>query len=154
MPNPAQASVWLAEQRCPDPDLNLALAGRAPLDALENGENAEWQTQRKRFCDALAQPDSGDAIAMAESVLKLVPASVLRWLQTWIYDLVSLQTTQESRYHLDRTKTQISLNKTVQLIDLLNFNLEISSAKRLIHHPLSPKLFWESLFIQYFKLFK
>ena len=154
MPNPAQASAWLAEQRCPDPALNLALAGRAPLDALENGENVEWQTQRKRFCDALSQPDAGDAIAMAESVLKLAPASVMRWLQTWIYDLVSLQTTQESRYHLDRTKTQISLNKTVQLIDLLNFNLEVSSAKRLILHPLNPKLFWESLFIQYFKLFK
>lgn len=154
MPNSAQASAWLAEQRCPEPDLNLALAGRAPLEALENGANAEWQIQRKRFCDALSEANAGDPIAMAESVLKIAPASVLRWLQTWIYDLVSLQTTHKSRYHLDRAETQISLNKTVQLIDLLDFNLEISLAKRLIHHPLNPRLFWESLFIQYFKLFK
>ena len=154
IPNPAQASAWLAERRCPDPALNLALAGRAPLDALENGENAEWQTQRKRFCDALSQPYAGDAIAMAESVQKLAPVTVLRWLQTWIYDLVSLQITQDGRYHVDQTKIQINLNKNLQLIDLLNFSSEISSAKRLIHHPLNPKLFWESLFIKYFKLYK
>ena len=154
MPNPAEAAAWLAFQRCPDPELNLALAGRAPLAALENGENAEWQTQRKRFCDALSQPNGGDAVAMAESVLKLAPIIVLRWLQTWIYDLVSLRTTQESRYHIDRTKTQINLNKNIQLIDLLNFNAEVSSARRLIHHPLNPRLFWEFLFIKYFKLFK
>jgi DNA polymerase III subunit delta' len=153
MPNPAQASAWLDAQHCPEPELNLALAGRAPLDALANGENPEWQAQRKRFCDALARPTESDAIGLAESVLKIGPAIVIGWLQTWIYDLVSLRITELNRYHLDQIKSQISLNKKFQLIELLNFNSELSSAKRLIHHPLNLKLFWEFLFIKYFKLF-
>ena len=152
-PRPAHAVTWLSEQHCPEPTLNLAMAGGSPLDALANGENSEWQMQRQRFCKALAQPADGDAIALAESVLKIAPATVLSWLQTWIYDLIRLKITQKNRYHLDQIKTQNDLNKSSQLMELLNINSEISAAKRLIHHPLNPKLFWEFLFIKYFKLF-
>ncbi len=153
VPSPAQASAWLSAQQCPEPDLNLALAGRAPLDALANGENPEWQAQRKRFCDALARPTESDAISLAESVLKIAPVTVVGWLQTWVYDLVRLKITQENRYHLDQFKSQMNVNKNFRLIELLNFNSELNAAKRLIHHPLNPKLFWEFLFIKYFKLF-
>ena len=153
VPNPAQASAWLSAQHCPEPDLNLALAGRAPLDALANGENPEWQGQRKRFCDALARPSESDAISLAESVLKIGPTTVMGWLQTWVYDLVRLKITHENRYHVDQFKSQTNLNKNFRLVELMNFNSELNAAKRLIHHPLNPKLFWEFLFIKYFKLF-
>ena len=153
VPGPVQASAWLGAQHCPEPDLNLALAGRAPLDALANGENAEWQAQRKRFCEALARPTESDAIGLAESVLKIGPATVIGWLQTWIYDLARLKFANENRYHLDQIRSQKNLNEKFQLIELLNFNAELNTAKRLIHHPLNPKLFWEFLFIKYFKLF-
>ncbi len=153
-PDPQFASAWLTQQQCPEPALSLALAGHAPLNALKNSEDGEWQTQRKRFCEALSQPAAGDPIALAESVLKLTPATVLRWLQTWIYDLVHLKTIQKNRYHLDFEKSQNDFNKNVQLIELLNFNTELIAARRLLHHPLNPKLFWEFLFIKYFNLNK
>ncbi len=149
IPDPREAGLWLAEQRCADSALNLALAGQAPLDALDISANADWQSQRKGFCDALASVP-GDPIAVAELVQKIDAAVVLRWLQTWIYDLISLKTIQSHRYHTDQSNSLNKINKQFQLFDLLNFNDEIIASKRLIRHPLNIKLVWESLFIKYF----
>ena len=153
VPNPVQAAAWLEAEKCVESTLNLALAGGAPLEALEHGRNAESHTQRKRFCDTLSRPAAGDPIMLAESIAKLAPATVMRWLHTWIYDLMSVKATARSRYHNDLTETLNNLSNNTQLIELNKFNSELIQAKRLLHHPLNAKLFWELLFIKYFSLF-
>ncbi len=153
MPDSVEASAWLAEQGCAKPELNLALAGQAPLEALRNATDAEWHDQRETFCDALSHPDCADVIGIAEVLQKSPAPQVMRWLQTWVYDLMSLNMTSQCRYHPDYLKAITNLNKNIQLTDLLNFNRELSDARRLVHHPLNPKLFWESILIKYFALF-
>ncbi len=153
VPDAAQARAWLTEQGCAEPELNLALAGQAPLQALRAAEDADWHGQRKVFFDALSHPERADVIAIAESLQKTLPPQAMRWLQTWIYDLMCLKTASKCRYNLDYLKAIANLNKTIQLIDLLHFNGDISDSRRLVHHPLSPKLFWESILIKYFALF-
>lgn len=153
MPSRDQATAWLAEEKCREPALNLALAGGAPLEALAVGRNPDLQAQRKHFCDALSQPDSVDAIALAESISKLAPAAVMRWLHTWVYDLMSAKASGDNRFHVDRIKGINNLSKLLKPIELYKFNSELINAKRLLNHPLNPKLFWESLFIKYFNLF-
>ncbi len=152
-PSPDQATAWLAQQKCPEPALYLALAGGAPIEALELGQNPELQSHRKRFCDALSRPDSADAIALAESISKLAPAVVMRWLHTWIYDLLYVRARGECRFHVDLFKQISDLSKIIQFVEFNKFNSELINTKRLLNHPLNPKLFWESLFIKYFKLF-
>ena len=152
-PDPAQASAWLAEQGCAEPALNLALAGHAPLEALRFAADAEWHGQRKTFCDALSHPERADVIGVAEWLQKSPAPQAMRWLQTWIYDLVSLKTASKCCYHQDYIKAITNLNKNIQLIDLLNFNRELSDSRRLVHHPLNPKLFWEFILLKYFALF-
>ncbi len=155
MPAPSrdQATAWLAQENCPEPALHLALAGGAPLEALALGHSPELQGQRKDFCTALARPENADVIALAESVIKLPPAAVMRWLHTWVYDLMRAKAIVENRFHVDMTKLINNLSKNIQPIELIKFNSELLDAKRLINHPLNPKLFWESLFIKYFTLF-
>ena len=155
MPVPASvdAKNWLAEQGCKEPALDLALAVQAPLEALRTAEDLEWHRLRKMFCEALSRPDDADVIGIAESLQKAPAAQVMRWLQTWTYDLVSQKTTAKCRYHADYLQLISNLNKNSQLIDLLAFNRDILDSRRLIHHPLNPKLFWESILIKYFALF-
>lgn len=153
VPDTALASAWLAEQGCSEPALNLALAGQAPLAALRMAEDGDWHSQRRSFCDALAHPESADVVGIAEALQKSSPLEVMRWLQTWCYDLLSLKASSKSRYHLDYLQVFAKLNSKIQLIDLLNFNRELDDARRLIHHPLNPKLFWESILMKYFALF-
>lgn len=154
VPDPGEASAWLAEQGCAKPALNLALAGQAPLEAWRNAVDAEWHGQRKTFCDALSDPDRADVIGIAESLQKSPAPQAMRWLQTWVYDLMSLKTASHCRYHPDYLKAITNLNKNIHFIDLLNFNRELADARRLVHHPLNPKLFWELILIKYFALFR
>lgn len=153
MPGSEEASAWLAEQGCAEPALNLALAGHAPLEALRIAADAEWHGQRKTFCDALSRPDRADVIGIAEALQKSPAPQVMRWLQTWTYDLMSLKLASQCRYHPDYLKAITNLNINIQLTDLLYFHRELSDSRRLVHHPLNPKLFWESILIKYFALF-
>lgn len=153
VPTSAEAQRWLAEQGCNDPALNLLLAGQAPLEALRSAEDLEWHSQRKMFCDALAHPERADVIGIAESLQKAPAPQVMRWLQTWTYDLMSQKTTAKCRYHADYLQPISNLNKNLQFIDLFVFNRELMDSRRLVHHPLNPKLFWESILIKYFALF-
>jgi len=152
LPISSEASAWLAEQGCTEPELNLALAGQAPLEALRAAEDGNWHGHRKAFCDALAHPERADVIGIAESLQKSPAPQVMRWMQTWIYDLVCLKTASRCRYHLDYLKALTNLNKTIHIVDLLNFNSDLSNSRRLIHHPLNPNLFWEFILIKYFAL--
>jgi DNA polymerase III subunit delta' len=153
MPVHDQATAWLTQENCPEPALNLALAGGAPIEALALGQSPELQAQRKHFCAALARPENADAIALAESIIKVPAPTVMRWLHTWIYDLMRAKASVEHRFHLDWSKSINNLNKKVQIIELYEFNSHLLDVKRLLNHPLNPKLFWESLFIKYFNLF-
>ena len=153
IPDAAEASAWLAQQGCAAPALNLALAGQAPLEALRVATNTDWHGQRNTFCDALSWPETGDVIGTAESLQKTPVPQAMRWLQTWTYDLLSEKTTSKCRYHPDYLKVITNLNKNIQLIDLLNFNRDLLESRRLVHHPLNPRLFWEFILIKYFALF-
>ncbi len=152
LPSLNEASAWLVEQGCTQPELNLALAGQDPLEALRAAEDANWHDQRKALCDALSHPERADLIGIAESLQKSPAPQVMRWMQTWIYDLVFLKTASQCRYHLDYLKALTNLNKTLHLSDLLSFYKDLSDSRRLIQHPLNPRLFWEFILIKYFGL--
>ena len=67
LPAPENARAWLAAQGVAAPKLALAQAGGAPLAALALA-GAEWQTERRAWLGALAEPRRLPVIALAARV--------------------------------------------------------------------------------------
>jgi DNA polymerase III subunit delta' len=150
---PREAALkWLHERRCQEPELLLGLAGNAPLEALRLAQS-DSADQRKAFLTYLAQPRAGTTIGAAEQAQRFALPDVLRWLQTWCFDLLALRMTGHNRYHLDFAEQQGVLVEQCSVFGLLDLERHVAASRRIAEHPLNAKLFLESLLWPYFKLF-
>lgn len=141
-PPAAEAQAWLALSGVERPELFLALAGGAPLEALrlsqqDNGQRAELLRRLEDGSQSLVQ--------LSEFVARLPVPEWLDWLQRWAHDLLAQKLADAPRYHLDFRELTACFAARADIHDLLDWEHRLRDAKRFVHHPLNPRLLAESL---------
>jgi DNA polymerase-3 subunit delta' len=150
LPSSEMAANWLREQGVLELDC-LAQAGGAPLAALDLSD-ADYQQQRGQVIELLAAPERLDPLAMAEQGEKLGLASMVGWLQQWVYDLISLNLAGRARFQPEASAAMIRLANAINLIELFRFQQELSVVQRTLQHPLNNRLVLEQLLYSYWQL--
>lgn len=151
MPVPArmEALNWLREQGVREPEICLAQAGGAPLEALALAEE-KYQQERREFLLHFINPAGMDPIQLAEaSEVELV--EIVAWLQKWAYDLLSIRLAGKIRYHQDFAEQLHELAKSANVKSLLGYQRELLGFKRVLQHPLNSQLLLEQLMFSYQK---
>ncbi len=146
MPDVTLATQWLKQQGVNAPLPILASSGFAPLLAGKEDEQLEL---RQKLLQALRQPAQFDLFALAEALQKTEQAWVVHHLQQWCYDLLSLKLAGRVRYHLGEEAVMQKLVASVDPLKLAQLQKQLQTARREATHTLNPKLFFESLFLDY-----
>lgn len=160
LPLPEQANAWLAAEGVDTPERWLALAGGAPLLAVELGTSGE-----RLLIDALLQQLRGgpklDPLAAAAALEKTVKAEkggtpmkrVMEWAQKWLVDLTLASSQLPVRYFVSERKQIEGLVKHTEQQRLLAFARKAIQYRRHSEHPLNSRLFLEDFFMAYAALF-
>lgn len=150
MPTPdfTQAIDWLDQQGIKNPKASLAVAGYAPLAALEYN-NEEYFVQYEAFIKHISTLKSFNPIFLAEEMQKSDLPTVVNWLQKWCYDLISFRLTGRIRYHLSMQTTIKALVEKIDPRQLARYLRSLIDMQRLSHHPLNHRLFLEEMLISY-----
>jgi DNA polymerase-3 subunit delta' len=147
-PDTECAIKWLTQQGVKAPVEALAASGFSPLQAVQLDEQLGSE-ERAKLLQALRQPSGLDVFALAETLQKTEQVLVVQWLQQWSYDLSAMKLAGKLRYHLG---DEVLIKKLVERIDPLNLaRLQklLVTSKREAQHTLNPKLFFESLLLNY-----
>ena len=158
-PDAATAAAWLATQGVADGARMLALAGGAPLLALDLADPA-----LQRECDAwlveLARPERLSPVAIgarldavAKEERKALLGAILYWLLSWTADLASVASGGPVRFHPQRRDALVALANRVARIPLFRYYQTLLQQRALLAHPLQPRLVAEALLIEYRDLF-
>jgi DNA polymerase-3 subunit delta' len=150
MPTPdfTQSIDWLDQQGIKNPKASLAVAGYAPLAALEYNDE-EYFLQHEAFIKHISALKSFNPISLAEEIQKSDLPTVVNWLQKWCYDLISFRLTGSIRYHLSMQTTIKALVPKIDPRQLASYLRSLIDMQRLSHHPLNPRLFLEEMLISY-----
>jgi len=143
------STSWLKLQGVVAPQAVLALAGYAPLTALNWAGDTSENGERILLLNAFKQAHGFDALSLAEQLQRTSPVLLIHQLQQWCYDLFSFKLTGIVRYHPDHSDSISRLCKNIPLHSLLRFIKELQQAKREAFHPLNPRLLFESLLLSY-----
>lgn len=150
-PDAAAATRWLAGQGVAQPADALAVAGFAPLLALQEAGSGGLEA-RGKLLHALRRPAQLDVFALAESLQKTEQTLVVQWLQQWCHDLISMKLADRTRYHLaDETRLR-ELAAPLDALELARYSRHLQQVKQEAQHTLNAKLFLETLFFSYLRL--
>lgn len=149
MPAPDVAAAWLAGQGVNDPEAALAVAGGAPLQALELVADDATIALRNALVGFLSRPNRDAATALADSFAKAPVAPIVAWMQQWAADCVALKSAGRLRYHPAHSKAVETLVRPIAVQPLSDWYQRLSIARRSADHPLNPRLLFESLFLDY-----
>ncbi len=144
LPAPRLALAWLESQSIPNAEHWLALAGQAPLEAQrlalqDQGERSAW-----------LQAFTGGQltlIQLSEQTAKLPLPEWLDWLQRWVFDLIEFKSLGQVRYHLAFSAQVARMSERFSLLDLLAWEMSLREGRRLMQHPLNPRLLAEQLLL-------
>ena len=159
-PPAARVTAMLQESGIKEPERWLALAGGAPVLAVELAQSGQggWLEQ---LVGRLAVGGRGDALASAAEVDKLLRDSkgkvglrqVVEWAQKWVVDLVLAREHLPVRYFARHQATISALVETVPAEKLIRFHRHLLGVRRQVEQPLNARLFLEELFLDYRALF-
>jgi DNA polymerase-3 subunit delta' len=160
VPDPALAQAWLKAAGVGDAARWLALAGNAPLLAVElasGDERALLEALAAEFARGGADPLA--AAAAIDRALKADkrPAPLPRfveWGQKWLGDLILLNIGQAPRYFLAQAGPLEALAARADLRGLLAFSRKALQYRRFCEQPLNSRLFLEDFFLNYAALFE
>lgn len=144
-PDSAQATAWLKAKGVAQPEIMLAGAGGAPLNALLAERN---EPEHSRFVEELGDPRM-DPIALAERTQRVPPLDVVGWLQRWSYDLLSFRVAGRIRYHLGQESAVANTSRNCEARDIARYLRQLARARALAQHPLNARLFVEDLLLEY-----
>ncbi len=144
-PAPDAALHWLRGQNVGAAEYLLAMAGGAPLLALDMAARAEFLNQ---LADHLSNPRM-NALAVAASCQRAAPVEVVSALYRWCYDLLSCRLAGRVRYHLAHGDELAALAANCPPKRIAAYLHQVSSARALAEHPLNPRLFMEDLLLGY-----
>lgn len=140
-----EAASWLRSQSMAQPDLQLALSGGAPLQALAIAADPAWQ-RRTDVLRALLDIEA-DPVRIAERFRELAPALALNWLQRLTYDLTSACLGGRVRYNIDLRLEIAEKAQTADPVRITRVHRKFVSMQRIANHPLNARLFLEQMFI-------
>lgn len=161
VPERGQSEAWLAQAGIKDAGRWLALAGGAPLLAVELGSGDE-RDLLDALVDELTKGRRLDPLAAAATVDRVVKAEkrpaplkrVVEWTQKWLVDLMLLSEGQEQRYFLEQKKALRDLAGASNPARLLAFSRKAIQYRMQCEQPLNSRLFLEDLFLNYGALFQ
>jgi len=149
-PSVSEAAGWLQAQGAADPQTLLAQAGGAPLQALTM-LSAEYQAERRRFLQRLADPRRLSVIGMGAEAegggRALRKERMQQWfdlLVTWSYDLAAVAGGLPPRYHPDYALQLAQLGQAVAPRRILRYHRALLGDRVLLSHPLSQRLVAEN----------
>jgi DNA polymerase III subunit delta' len=148
LPRPArdESLRWLATRGIAKAPLALDLAGQAPIAAALL--DVEFWSARDRLVGALGRKGvTGSALMTAGEGLPL--PVLLPLLQSWVIDCLGVAMTGRVRYHTDQIANVTGAAKRLDLDALMAFEQRLRAARRLVDHPLSPKLVAGELLLAY-----
>jgi len=161
IPERTQSEVWLAQAGIKDAGRWLALAGGAPLLAVELGSGDE-RDLLDALVDELSKGHRLDPLAAAAAVDRVLKADkrpaplkrVVEWAQKWLVDLVLLSEGQKLRYFLEQKSVLRDLAGTSNPARLLAFSRKAIQYRMQCEQPLNSRLFLEDFFLNYVALFQ
>jgi len=158
-PAPAAARAWLAAQGVAAPDLALAQAAGAPIDALAHADPAV-QAERLAWLAALGQPERLSVPALAARIdaggkdeRRVRLAHALEWLIAWTADLARIVAGGAARQNPDAAAPLQRLAAKVAPIALFRYHRSLLRQRALLAHPLQPRLVAEAVLLDYQALF-
>jgi len=159
LPAPAAARAWLAAQGVAAPDLALAQAAGAPIDALACAD-PEAQAERRFWLAALGQPERLSVPALAARIdaggkdeRRARLAHALDWLIAWTADLARVVAGDAARQNPDATAPLERLAARVAPIALFRYHRALLRQRAMLAHPLQPRLVAEAVLLDYRALF-
>ena len=155
------AEQWLAQAGVDEPAHWLALAGGAPLLAVELGSKEESALLNVLVAE-MARGSALDPLAAAAAVDRVVkgdkrPAPLKRmieWAQKWLFDLTLAAEGLPLRYFLGREPCLRNLAQATAMPNLLAFSRKTLQYKMQCEQPLNSRLFLEEFFMAYAALFR
>lgn len=160
LPSPARAEAVLAERGVADAKRWLALAGGAPLLALEwaatgQGDWLEILTRRLAAGKAVEPLSLAGELdkAVKESKGRVPLKAVVDGLQKWLVDLMLASNGLTVRYFLPQAATIANLAAMIPPARLLRSYRALAASRREAEQPLNARLFLEGLFLDYRALF-
>ena len=159
LPAPAAARAWLAAQGVAAPDLALAQAAGAPIDALAHAD-PDVQAERRFWLAALGQPERLSAPALAARIdaggkdeRRARLAHALDWLIAWTADLARIAAaTRRDRIPTRQPRSSVwprrwRRSRCFAIIGPL------LRQRAMLAHPLQPRLVAEAVLLDYRALF-
>ncbi|MDR3158074.1 MAG: DNA polymerase III subunit delta' [Zoogloeaceae bacterium] len=159
LPSAARSEAFLAEAGLRDAATWLALAGGAPLLALQLAEKtADWQPLLTKELQRGGRLDALQAAARLEKSLKAVKGEnplpwFVDWAQKWLADLNLAAQDLPIRFYLAERARIMALAKKSPPVFLARFYRQLSQLRRESAHPLNLRLFLEQFFLDYRALF-
>ena len=152
LPAAESATQWLVEQQVDDAPTLLALAGGAPLDAMNWIEGAELDARRS-VLDGLARPGQFDPVALAERWKAIKPLTWHTVAYKWLGDLLAVKLHSSVQYNADFSDVLARLGAQADLAKLLALVKTHAAEGRTLTHPLNRTLQQQAWLIQYRHLF-
>jgi DNA polymerase III subunit delta' len=148
LPDAGPALDWMKGQGIERGELALAQGGYAPLAAIDRASDETFWSQRKALLDTLAA--SGfDPLHAADCAEDIDGALVSTLLSQWAYDVVSLKSGGNVRYHLDYAASLQKIASVVPVGELMSWYDAVIQFGRVAQHPLNKRLAMESLLSRY-----
>jgi DNA polymerase-3 subunit delta' len=148
VPEPLAARQWLEAQGVENATDTLAQAGGAPLLALELAD-AGSQAFRRKLTDELMRPAGAQVLDYAAAIDREAVEPFLYWMQTWVTDLALAKNTGRVRHHLAHGEALAKIASRCDTDRLFALDDKLREARRLVLHPLNPRLLVESLLLAY-----
>lgn len=143
------AIAWLQAQDVDDAASVLALAGGAPFAARELAADADADEAHRALVAFLAAPRLDAALATAEAFGRSPPAPLVRWIQLWLSDCISMRLADRIRYHPAQSRAIAALARAARLDALLALMQTLTAIRRSVDHPLNTRLMLEGLLAAY-----
>jgi len=148
VPPAAQALAWLQAEAVDDAPAALAAAGGAPLLARDLAQPEEAEL-RRRVVAELSKPSGADALSFAAMIDRARMERFVYWLQTWVNDLLLVRLAGAPRHHVGAAAALGARAKNADIEALFELDRELAEARRLVAHPLNPRLMAEHLLMAY-----
>ena len=163
VPQPARkvAAAWLAQAGIGEAAHWLALAGGAPLLAVELAGDDEHAALAVLVAE-MSRGSELDPLAAAAAVDRVVKADkrpaplkrTIEWSQKWLLDLALASEGLPSRYFLAHENVLRGLAQATTTPNLLAFGRKTLQYKSQSEQPLNSRLFLEEFFMAYAALFR
>lgn len=153
LPPQSEALSWLSELQVAYAVDMLALAGGAPLVALNWQQSGELAL-RSEVLQSLSRPRGLDPVAQADAWKALHPRAWHVFAYKWLCDVLAARMSCATRFNPDFSEALHKLGKHADLARLLNLAKAHAEQGRYIMHPLNRQLQLETWLIQYRHIFE